>query len=141
MKIDNKLSVILGIIGGSLLITAGIIGSIGFYGTLIELVTPYVPADGLVFIEIALKVLNYLASLGGIAVIAGAILLGMDRERLGKIIIGIGMGTGLISFIIENISLYMQGVLTEEFMLILVQTPGWIGTVLALIAPFVTDKD
>ena len=128
MKIDNKLSVILGIIGGTLLTTAGIIGSIGFYGTLIDLVTPYVPADGLVFIEIALKVLNYLASLGGIAVIAGTILLGMDRERLGK-------------FIIENVSLYMQGALTQEFMLILVQTPGWIGTVLALIAPFVTDKD
>ncbi|MCP4760694.1 MAG: hypothetical protein GY870_02860 [archaeon] len=142
MRVDNKLAVTLGIAGGICLTVAGVIGSIGFMGYLLELIQPFITNPNLqISIEYTLKIMNYLASLGGISVIFGAILFASDKEKLGKRIMGIGMGSGLFSFLLENVTLYMQGALTQEVLFILVQTPGWIGMVLALLAMQVTDNN
>jgi len=59
-------------------------------------------------IKIFLLVILFLASLGGITVILGGILIGKERLTLGKFLIAIGAGFGLITVIILFVTLGMS---------------------------------
>ena len=102
MKIKHKKWVILCIIGGALMLTSSLVGSAGFYGTLLNavltsgLVGPEVQA----VLEIILMVFGYIAIAGGISVIVGALIAGYRSNFVGRLIVGMGLGTGLISIII-----------------------------------------
>ncbi len=60
------------------------------------------------YIKIFLLVILFLASLGGITVILGGILINKERLTLGKFLIAIGAGVGLISVIILFVTLGMS---------------------------------
>lgn len=95
----NKVPVALALIGGFLLVQDGWIGSIGFIDEIAAYAALYFPtmADT---ITLVLTILLYIASLGGIAVILGGILIAMSREGNGKFVIGLGAGIGLFGLII-----------------------------------------
>ena len=82
-----------------------------------------------------LQALNFIASLGGVAVIVGGILIYVGRKKLGKFIIGIGAGMGLIGFLIVVGSALFHGwARTVAFLLLISQSLGWIGVILAIVA-------
>ena len=95
----NRVPVVLALIGGFLLFQSGWIGSIGLIDDIAAYALLYFPtmADLMTMI---LTVLVYIASLGGIAVIIGGILIAMSRISTGKFVIGLGAGIGLIGLII-----------------------------------------
>ena len=75
---------------------------------------------------------------GGISVIVGALIVSMNRYRLGKFIIGIGAGMGLIGLIIFIIINLIQGVIVAEFIGIILGilngSYGFLGVILTIIA-------
>ncbi|TFF91211.1 hypothetical protein EU545_05065 [Candidatus Thorarchaeota archaeon] len=131
---QNMKSFILCLIGGILLIVAGAVGSIGalefmtLIGTIpeLEFIVPYV--------DILLKVLVFIASLGGIGVIAGGFLLTTPRVGTGKFIIGIAAGMGLIGLIIQLVKVVYFAGIEGLFNLLeaISQSIGWIGIILTI---------
>ena len=84
----NKVPFILCLIGGGLMIYAGVIGSVGIWEDILALAATLAPGFAEVM-GLILAILVNIASMGGIAVIIGGYLITTDRVGTGKFIIGI----------------------------------------------------
>jgi hypothetical protein len=131
----SKSAVILAFVGGALLIIAGVTGSVGIVGKAIEYLIDHVGGSTADVFSIVLHALNFIADLGGVSVIFGGVLIYMERKRVAKFVIGVGAGMGLIGFLITLISALFHGwVYTLSFLLVIVQSVGWIGVLLSIAA-------
>ncbi len=107
---DNEVAGVLAAIAGILFLVVGWTGARGvdhFFDLLVELFGP-----NPVF-RVVSYVLIAIASLGGIAVLAGAVLIYYDRVRGGRILVLLGAGAGIVSLIL--------------FLLLLLRNPGRIA--------------
>jgi len=107
---NNEVAAILAGVAGVLFLVVGWTGARGveeFFQLLVDLLGSN-PA-----LRILAFVLVSIASLGGIAVILGAILISMNRVGWGKFLVLLGAGAGIISLVL--------------FIALLVQRPGRIG--------------
>jgi hypothetical protein len=129
------------LIGGIMMIYAGIAGSVGIWGDLIALAASLAPgfADLLFWI---LLILENIATLGGIAVIIGAFLFTTNRVGTGKFIVGIAAGMGIIGFIILIYNLYMAVGIAAilEIYNLLSNSMGLLGVVLTIIGRMIVKK-
>jgi hypothetical protein len=138
----NKVPIVLALIGGFLLFQVSWVGSIGFIGDIAAFALLYFPtmAD---IITMLLTVLIYIASLGGIAVIIGGILIAMSRESTGKFVITLGAGIGLIGLIIMLAEAVMAGGIDAllDVLTLISQSIAWIGVILSIMARRMTSSD
>ena len=110
VKIEYKLEMLFGIIGGALLILVGAIGSASTYLMIIEYAKTYANLSE----DIATLLAQFfvtLATLGGITVIIGSILIGIGGKRLGSWLVGIGAGISLTSLLLK---IYVLGPIIGE---------------------------
>ncbi len=84
----------------------------------------------------ALRILAYvlgaIAALGGVAVLIGAYCVGTDRVRLGKLLITLGSGAGIITllfFLARNLA-------SEQFSYLFAVLPAILGVALAIVSRF-----
>jgi hypothetical protein len=132
---SSKSAVILAFVGGALLIIAGVTGSVGIVGKAIEYLIDQLGGPTADILSIVLQALNFIADLGGVAVIFGGVLIYMERKRVAKFVIGIGAGMGLIGFLITLISALFHGwAYTLAFLFFIFQSLGWIGVILSIAA-------
>ena len=131
----NSLSVVLALIGGFLLFQVSWIGSIGFIADIAIYAQTYFPAAAEA-ITLVLSILLYIASLGGIAVIIGGLLIAINRIGTGKFVIGLGAGVGLIGLIIMLVEAYLAGGIAAltEILTLISQSIAWIGVILSIVA-------
>jgi hypothetical protein len=129
------------LVGGILMIYAGIAGSVGIWGDLIALATSLAPAFADILFWILL-ILENIATLGGIAVIIGAFLFTTNRVGTGKFIVGIAAGMGIVGFIILIYNLYMATGITAilEIYNLLSNSMGLLGVVLTIIGRMIAKK-
>ncbi len=84
----------------------------------------------------ALRILAYvlaaIAALGGVAVLIGAYCVGTDRVRIGKLLITLGSGAGILTLLL----FLAKNVAAEEFSYIYAVLPAILGVVLAIVARF-----
>ena len=104
------------------MITSSIVGSVGFYGTLITLISNYVGPKTQQVLEIVLMIFTYIAAGGGISVIVGALVAGFSSDFAGRLIAGIGIGTGLFGLIILLITSIYGGVTIDDLPTIFITT-------------------
>ena len=97
-NVPGFLAIIAGVIG----VIAGIVGSAGFYATVFAIAAELAPASAVV-LGWVLAILDFLASLGGITVIIGGVLILAYKLGLGKFLIGLGIGMSLIGIIVSII--------------------------------------
>lgn len=121
----------LAIVGGILLVIGGATGTL-IFGTIKEFVTPYLEGDSLVTVSLVLNILIILAALGGLLVIGGGYAIMKEHERVGKVLIFIGLGTGLFSLIIQLLVAVATG--TFDAFTGSMMTFTGIGSVLAIVA-------
>lgn len=137
--------ILLCIIGGILMIIGSVIGSITFFETLFDLIEADVGEDVAKIVSLVIQILGYIAMAGGISVIVGSLIVAMDHYRLGKFIIGIGAGMGLISLLIFLITGLVEGSILEELDQIVTETIhgsyGFLGVILTIIARMKLKKD
>ena len=139
--VSRKTAATLAYVGGILLLIAGTTGSTGIIGTIMEYLIEKVGGATADLLSLILQALNIIAGLGGISVIAGATLVLKNRIRTGRIIIGLGAGTGLIGFIIILASAFLHGwVYAINFITAIVQSIGWIGIILSIAATTLTKQ-
>ena len=131
---DNKTATILCLIGGILLIIVSATGSIGFFEMLKLLAEVDEIAEFYWIVEMLLNILTYIAALGGITVVIGALLIMKSREGTGKFVIGIAVGMSLIGLIIQLVTLiYVAGFTAAlNFFILASQSMGWIGIFLTI---------
>ena len=138
----NELSVALALIGGFLLFQVSWVGSIGFMADIALYAQTYFPAAA-EMITLVLTILLYIASLGGIAVIIGGILIAMDRIGIGKFVIGLGAGVGLFGLIIMLVEAYLAGGVAAltDILTMISQSIAWIGVIMSIVARSLAKSD
>lgn len=111
------------------------VGSIGFIADIAAYAALYFPAAAEA-ITLILTILLYIASLGGIAVIIGGILIAMERVGTGKFVIGLGAGVGLFGLIIMLVEAYLTGGLAAltDILILISQSIAWVGVIMSIVA-------
>ena len=87
-------------------------------------------------VQIIFAVLIFIASLGGLSVIIGGLLIGKDIVRTGKLFIILGAGLGLIGLIVSIIVAIME----NNFTIGSFFSVGAIGLILSIIARLMIKK-
>ena len=138
----NQLPFVLCLIGGLLLIAVNYSHGVNtivllyiFVHSIAALAPLYIIIDAL------LLVLWLIAWFGGAAVILGGFILTTSHIRLGKIIIAIAAGFGLISLILTMLWVYVVAGFAGLFVLtLLIANTGWaMGLILTIIARTMAD--
>ena len=134
MTSRNTKAMCIAIIAGMLLLIAGVSG-LAMWETIKDFVTNYV-MDNTV-IQIVFVVLIFIASLGGIAVIAGGLLIGKNKVGTGKFFITLGAGFGLIGLILSIAVAYTErNLILGSFFSV-----GAIGLILSIVARIFAKKE
>ncbi|MFX0071214.1 MAG: hypothetical protein ACFFAO_09005 [Candidatus Hermodarchaeota archaeon] len=131
---EDKRWIIVCIIGGLLMLLAGIVGSATFFATVFAIVSKQLGAEAALLLTIILIIFSIVAMGGGISVIIGAILVAKDKIKLGKFIIGLGAGMGLIGLIVFLITSILAGTLISVTLGLINGSYGFIGVILTIFA-------
>lgn len=133
IKKSNKTAKRLAIIAGILLLLSGITG-VGFVETVGNFVFNHITDN--YFVILAFTIFLFIASLGGLAVILGGILIGRQRIFWGLLFIRLGSGVGIFGFLLNIfLTIYTKTLSISSFFSI-----GSLGIILAVIAPFYVKK-
>lgn len=133
MSSKNSKAMAIAIVAGILLLIAGVSG-LAAWEAIENFVTENITDNYIV--QIVFAILIFIASLGGIAVIIGGLLIGKDKVRSGKLVIALGAGLGLIGLIFSIIVAYIEGSFTiGSFFSI-----GAIGLILSIVARITAKK-
>ena len=104
------------------MILGSIIGSLGFIGSILTFLISIVGSEFAEMISLTLTILGYLAAGGGLTVIVGALIAGYGPDKLGRIIIGFGVGISLIGLLIILVTNIISGVSISDLVTILLGT-------------------
>ena len=141
-KPSNFPSLILATIAGTLLIVSRTTGGLGFYETILNYIAVQFGGEVALVISYILWALSIIASLGGLAVIIGGILIHRGRVTTGRFIISIGAGMGIIGLLVEIGSAALQGWTSlVGLMFAMTQSLSWIGIILSIAASLLAKKD
>lgn len=129
----------LAIIAGVIALITGLVGSAGFYAAVFAVAADLAPASWLI-LGWVLVILDFLASLGGITVIIGGVLILAYKLGLGKFLIGLGIGMSLIGIIITIVIAAVGGAAIAAiiYLIAVIITLKGIAIVLAIIARQIT---
>ena len=123
----NRIAMIIAIAAGILLVVAGLSGA-AKWETIKTFVTTHIIDN--IAVQIVFAILIFIASLGGISVIIGGMLIGKNRVRTGKFTISLGAGMGLIGLIVSIVVAVMENsLIIGEF-----TSVGGIGLILSIVA-------
>ena len=129
----NKQAMIIAIFAGILLLISGVSG-LATWEAISNFVTTNVIDNYIV--QIIFAVLIFIASLGGLSVIIGGLLIGKDKVGTGKFFITLGAGLGLIGLIVSIIVAIME----NNFTIGSFFSVGAIGLILSIIARMMVKK-
>jgi len=132
MTSKNKAAMGVAIVAGLLLLIEGISG-FATWTTIKEFVLDNVTDNEIVMYIFV--ILIFIASLGGISVIIGGLLIGKNKVRTGKFIIALGAGLGLIGLIVSIIIGLTEGNFTLNSLI----TLGAIGLILSIVARMMAE--
>ena len=129
MSLINKPAMYAAIVGGVCLLIAGLTG-VATWSNIRDIIVENVTDDQIV--QDVFYYMIIIAGLGGFAVILGGLLIGADKVGIGRFLITLGAGMGLIGFLITFGLWYangMQGAFTIGGSIV-----GLIGIVLSIVA-------
>jgi len=130
----NAPAVILAVVAGILLILAGGNG-VATWESILNFVTTHIMDNGIV--QSVFVVLLFLASLGGVAVIAGGVFIGQEKIRTGKFLISLGTGVGLIGLLSSIVVAYVEHDLHVGSFL----SVGVVGLILSIVARVIVKRE
>lgn len=127
------------------MIIGSVTGAIQIFETIYLIVANQWPEYEPIFNVIVNVIFRWIADLGGVAVIAGAILIAVGARRLGKFIITLGLAFGTIALIIWILSMIINltGIITDPTIVFYIEELynrfnygtglGFVGVVIAII--------
>ncbi|MHA2240006.1 MAG: hypothetical protein ACXACE_00225 [Candidatus Thorarchaeota archaeon] len=139
-SIHNRTPLILSLLGGALMIASGASGTLGYMGDMLEGMNAFFDAEFLFTFEIIIGILATLTSLGGFIIIISGIILTTKYVEIGRIIILIAIGMGILSLIMTLVQLVLAGTLALGLTIQLAQSLGWIGAMMAVVARTIAEQ-
>jgi len=134
MTSQNSTAMVIAIVAGILLLIAGVSGA-ATWETIRDFVDTHLMDN--IIVQIVFIVLIFIASLGGLAVIIGGLLIGKNKVGAGKLLISLGAGLGLLGLIFTIVVAYAENnLIISSFFSI-----GTIGLILSIIARIVAKKE
>lgn len=129
----NRAAMVIAIVSGILLFVAGTNGIATW-----EMIKTFVATHIIdnIAVQIVFAILIFIASLGGVSVIVGGLLIGKNKVLTGKVIISLGAGMGLIGLIVSVI----LAVAENSFIIGTHISVGGIGLILSIIARTVAKR-
>jgi len=131
---EDKKWIVICIIGGLLMFISSVVGSVSFFALVFSEASKHLGAEAALVLSIILLIFSIVAMGGGISVIIGAILVSREKIGLGKFIIGLGAGMGLIGLIIFLITSILAGTVLAVTSGLINGSYGFLGVVLTIIA-------
>ena len=132
-KIIRSVAFVLALIAGALLLISGIHGPTETYQLIIDNLPQFIQDQQILQIANTLALVLITISLaGGLSVIAGGILILVNRVGTGRLLIALGAGIGIPWLIMLAITL----ITTQQVASVLAEysSTGWVGLILAFIA-------
>jgi len=132
-KIIRSVAFVLAVIAGALLLISGIHGPTETYQLIIDNLPQFIQDQQILQIANTLALVLITISLaGGLSVIAGGILILVNRVGTGRLLIALGAGIGIPWLIMLAITL----ITTQQVASVLAEysSTGWVGLILAFIA-------
>jgi hypothetical protein len=133
MSSKKKQAMIIAILAGILLLISGFSG-LATWEAIKSFVTTNIVNNFVV--QIIFAILIFIASLGGLSVIIGGLLIGRSKIVTGKLFIFLGAGLGLIGLIISIIVALMENNFTIGSFFSL----GFLGLILSIVARLMVKK-
>jgi hypothetical protein len=137
-KTRNKTAGIIAIIGGLLILIGGGTGMVRFLSELSEIVQDLLGGKNET-VETIFWILIIIAALGGISVIIGGLLIYKEHVVIGKILIALGAGIGVIGLILGIITAFAKGEELQFFSWLTTSLMG-VGLVLSLVARMLAKR-
>ena len=113
---------------------AGISGTIQLMGELLLANDNAMDPTAMMTVEIVTGMLVLLTGLGGMGIIASGIILTTRRVYMGRILVALFTGMGVLGLVTNLAQLVMVGTLAMDLMHQVGQSLGWIGAIFAIIA-------
>ena len=133
----NKTAAYLAIVGGILILIAGGTGMATFLAELGDIIQDHIGKNEI--IDTIFWILIIIAALGGLTVMLGGFLFYKEYIRVGKFLIMLGAGLGLIGLIIALISALYQGEEAQFFSWLTTSFMG-VGLILSIISTYVAKR-
>ncbi len=113
---------------------AGISGTIQLMGERLLTNGDAMDPTAMMTVEIVTGMLVLLTGLGGIGIIVSGIILTTRRVYVGRILVALFTGMGVLGLVLNLAQLVMVGTLAMDLMHQVGQSLGWIGAIFAIIA-------
>jgi hypothetical protein len=134
MTSRNSRIMVMAIIAGILLLIAGVSG-LAAWESIKDFVTNNITDNSIV--QIIFAILIFIASLGGVSVIIGGLLIWKNKIGTGKLFISLGAGLGIIGLIFSIIVAYME----DNFTIGSIFSIGMMGLILSIVARLMAKKE
>ena len=132
--VHNSNALLLCLVGGLLVMLAGVSGTIQLMEELLLSNGDVMDPTALMTVEIVTGMLVLLTGLGGLGIVASGIILTTRRVQLGRILVALFTGMGVLGLAANLVQLVMVGTLAMDLMHQVGQSLGWIGAIFAIIA-------
>ena len=132
--VHNSNALLLCLVGGLLVMLAGVSGTIQLMEELLLSNGDAMDPTALMTVEIVTGMLVLLTGLGGIGIVASGIILTTRRVQLGRILVALFTGMGVLGLTANLVQLVMVGTLAMDLIHQVGQSLGWIGAMFAIIA-------
>lgn len=129
------------IFGGLLMLIFSVTGSASFFALIFAIAAEHLGAEAALVLSIILVIFAIVALGGGISVILGACLVSREKFRIGKLIIGLGAGMGLIGLIIFLVLCIWAGTPLAIISFVINGSVGLFGVLLTIFARLKMKKD
>ena len=139
-KIHNRTALGLSVVGGILMIASGASGTLGYLDQLQDALDAIYGSSFTFTLEILLGILAALTAIGGLGVIIGGWILTTDRVEIGRILIMVSVGMGILSLIMSLVQLVLAGIFAMGMMIQIAQSLGWIGAIFSIEARIISSQ-
>lgn len=139
-KIHNRTALGLSVVGGILMIASGASGTLGYLDQLQDALDAVYGSTFTFTLEILLGILAALTAIGGLGVIIGGWILTTDRVEIGRILIMVSVGMGILSLIMSLVQLVLAGIFAMGMMVQIAQSLGWIGAIFSIEARIISSQ-
>jgi hypothetical protein len=136
----NRLAACIAFVSGILFLVSGYRANIEIYNLVREQLVVNTTRDFWTYAVVPVGFLALLAQLGGLTVLMGAGLFAANRVNIGKFLVFVGTGQGLITILIRIATEFWTGGLALEnnYVTWLTSTAAGLGIVFAIVASYVT---
>lgn len=136
----NRLAACIAFVSGILFLLSGYRANIEIYNLVREQLVVNTARDFWTYAVVPVGFLALLAQLGGLTVLMGAGLFAANRVNIGKFLVLVGTGQGLITILIRIATEFLTGGLALEnnYVTWLTSTAAGLGIVFAIVASYVT---